>query len=379
MNVPFVDLRAQHAALREPIAKALADALDGMNLVLGPNVRAFETEFAWFCHADHAIGVGSGTDALYLALRACGLHEGDEVITVANTFFATVEAILLVGAVPVFVDVDPRTYTLDPTKLKAAIGKRTRAILPVHLYGQMADMDSIMEIAEAHGLAVIEDACQAHGATDRGRPAGSIGHAAAFSFYMSKNLGAYGEAGMVTTNSRAIADTIRLLRNHGSASKYEHRFVGINSRLDELQAAVLRIKLRHLEAWNGLRRQHARRYAELLAGTGVRLPIVREGAEHVFHLYVVGVDDRDRLRETLAELGIETGIHYPIPIHQQLAARGVGRIVGGLRVTEEASRQILSLPMFPELEDEQIRYVVECLRSRVDHNGPSLVQALQPN
>ena len=376
MNVPFVDLRAQHAAVREPVAKVLADALETMDLVLGPNVRAFEAEFAWYCQTEYAIGVGSGTDALYLALRACGIHPGDEVITVANTFFATIEAILLVGAIPVFVDVDPDTYTLDPSKLEPAIGKRTRAILPVHLYGQMADMGAIMDVAERHGLVVVEDACQAHGATDRGRRAGSIGHAAAFSFYMSKNLGAYGEAGMVTTNSRATAETVQLLRNHGSASKYEHRLVGINSRLDELQASVLRVKLRHLDDWNRSRQQHARRYAELLEGVEVRRPIVREGAEHVYHLYVVRVEDRDRIREALNDVGVSTGIHYPIPIHQQVAGRGIGRIVGGLAVTETIAQRILSLPMYPELDDEQIRYVAACLRSRVDHDWNSLVKVV---
>lgn len=376
MRVPLVDLRAQFATIRDPVIAEISDALDGMDLMLGPNVRAFETEFATYCHTANAVGVGSGTDALYLALRACGIGPGDEVITVANTFFATIEAILMVGAVPVYVDVDPQTYTLDPTKLEAAIGARTRAIVPVHLYGQMADMEAIMAVARRYGLAVVEDACQAHGASDQGHRAGSVGDAAAFSFYMSKNLGAYGEAGMVTTNSRTIVENIRRLRNHGSSAKYEHQEVGVNSRLDELQAAVLRIKLRHLDRWNALRRAHAQKYGELLAGSGVRLPAVRPGAQHVFHLYVVGVEERDRVHRVLSDLGIGLGIHYPIPCHQQAAATGIGRVSGDLRVTEQLAGQILSLPMYPELKSEQLSYVAECLRATA-HFEESASESLQ--
>lgn len=366
MRVPFVDLKAQYATIREPVIQSISDTFSGMNLLLGPNVRAFETEFATYCQVQHAIGVGSGTDALYLALRACGIGPGDEVITVSNTFFATAEAIWMIGAKPVFVDIDPATYTLDPSKLEAAIGPHTRAIVPVHLFGQMADMGAIMAVAERHGLAVVEDACQAHGATDQGRRAGSIGDAAAFSFYMSKNLGAYGEAGMVTTNSHAVAETVRRLRSHGSTAKYEHSEIGVNSRLDEIQAVVLRQKLPHLDQWNRLRQLHATRYSELLGPLGVGLPFVRADATHVFHLYVIRVENRDRVRETLGNLGVETGVHYPIPIHTQVAARGLGRIAGSLRVTEEYSRQILSLPMYPELSPEQLGYVVDCIRTSVN-------------
>jgi dTDP-4-amino-4,6-dideoxygalactose transaminase len=363
VQVPFVDLRAQYRAIKDDVLAALSEAIEGMELFLGPNVRAFEAEFASFCRSRFACGVGSGTDALYLALKACGVGPGDEVITVPYSFFATAEAICLLGAVPVFIDVDPDTYTMDPSRLRAAIGRRTRAIVPVHLYGQMADMDAIMEIARQHGLAVVEDACQAHGAEEHGRRAGSVGDAAAFSFYMSKNLGAYGEAGAVTTNSRSIAEAVRLLRDHGSARKYEHEELGINSRLDELQAAILRVKLPRLEAWNAKRREHADSYRRLLEDAGVSLPVVRGGATHVYHLFVVRLPERERVRQVLADRGISTGVHYPIPIHRQAAFQRNGcRIVGSLRVSETLSGEVLSLPMFSELEPPQIASVVACLR-----------------
>jgi len=362
IQVPFVDLRTQQAALHEEVLSAISDALQRMDLVLGPNVRAFEAEFAAFCRTRHAVGVGSGTDALQLALRACGIGPGDEVITASNSFVATAEAIVMIGAVPVFVDVDPDTLTLDPWKLEAAIGRKTRGIVPVHLYGQMADMDGIMAVARRHGLVVIEDACQAHGAEDRGVRAGGAGDAAAFSFYMSKNLGAYGEAGAVTTNSRAVADNVRMLRDHGSVKKYEHELIGVNSRLDELQAAVLRVKLPHLADYNELRRSHAEAYDEVLSEMGLALPVVRDGASHVFHLYVIQTDRRDAIKETLEYRGVATAIHYPIPIHLQPAFRGVGRIAGDLSVTEKSARRILSLPMYPELEPEQLRYTATCMR-----------------
>jgi dTDP-4-amino-4,6-dideoxygalactose transaminase len=364
-QVPFVDLRAQYQSLKEELQAALSDVLEGMDLMLGPNVRAFEAEFAAYCRARYAIGVANGTDALHLALRACGVAPGDEVITVSHSFFATVEAILQVGAVPVYVDVDPLTYTMNPALLETAISSRTRAILPVHLYGQLADMDAILAVARRHGLAVVEDACQAHGAEDRGRRAGSLGDAAAFSFYMSKNLGAYGDAGAVTTNSRAVAEQVRLLRDHGSAHKYEHVEVGLNSRLDEIQAAVLRTKLRHLDAWNERRVEHARTYDALLADLPVDRPVTRSGVGHVFHLYVIQADGRDRLREALSDRGIATGIHYPLPIHLQPAVAGAGRVSGDLRVTEAVASRILSLPIYAEIEGEQLSYVAACLRDHV--------------
>jgi dTDP-4-amino-4,6-dideoxygalactose transaminase len=361
-QVPFVDLKIQYRAIKEEVKTAISDALDSMELMLGPNVRAFEAEFAAYCQAQHAIGLASGTDALYLALRACGVRPDDEVITVSHSFFATAEAIMLLGAVPVFVDVDPATYTMDPGSLEAAIGPRTRAIVPVHLYGQMADMESIMAIARRHGLVVIEDACQAHGAELSGQRAGSVGDAAAFSFYMSKNLGAYGDAGAVTTNSRAVADQIRILRDHGSPTKYEHQEVGVNSRLSEIQAAILRIKLRYLDGWNTRRIAHAQAYGELLAGLPLELPVLRPGAKHVFHLYVVQLDNRERLRQELTDRAIGTGIHYPKPIHLQPAVQGFGRIAGDLSSTESLTGRILSLPMYPEMMPEHIHYVATCLR-----------------
>jgi dTDP-4-amino-4,6-dideoxygalactose transaminase len=363
MQVPFVDLKAQYRSIEAEVLAAISESLSGMELFLGPNVRAFEAEFAAYCRTRFAIGVGSGTDALYLALKACGVGPGDEVITVPYTFFATAEAIRMLGAIPVFVDVDPETYTLDPARLPGALTARTRAIVPVHLYGQMADMEAIMAFARQHGLVVVEDACQAHGATDRGLTAGSVGDAAAFSFYMSKNLGAYGEAGAVTTGSRAVAEAVRLLRDHGSAHKYEHQEFGINSRLDELQATILRIKLRRLEEWNERRRAHATSYRWLLEDLGLGLPTVRLGSTHVYHLYVVRTKDRERVRSVLADRGISTGVHYPIPIHRQVAFEsGIGRIAGDLSVSEALSEQVLSLPMYPELEAEQLASVAGCLR-----------------
>jgi dTDP-4-amino-4,6-dideoxygalactose transaminase len=363
MEIPFVDLKAQYATIRDEIVAGLDEALASMNLLLGPNVRAFEVEFAEYCQARYALGVANGTDALYLALKACGVGAGDEVITVSHSFIATAEAIVNLGAVPVYVDVDPETFTLDPSKLKPAITSKTRAIIPVHLYGQMADMDPIMEIARQYGLVVIEDACQAHGAEYKGRRAGSIGDAAAFSFYMGKNLGAYGDAGAITTNSKAVADHIRLLRDHGSRVKYEHDEMGINSRLDELQAVVLRVKLPYLDEWNAARRAHADAYRRLLEEAYVALPAEASYGKHVYHLFVVQSDDRDRVREMLGNHGISTGIHYPIPIHSQIASRSVGRVAGKMRVTDSLSGRILSIPMFAELTNEQIEFVATCLRN----------------
>jgi dTDP-4-amino-4,6-dideoxygalactose transaminase len=365
-QVPFVDLRAQYRRLRRQVLSAFDDALEGMQLFLGPNVRAFEDEFAAYCGVRHAVGVGSGTDALYLALRACGIRPGDEVITVAHTFIGTVEAIVQAGARPVFVDIDPDTYTLDPTGIEAALSPQTRAIVPVHLYGQMADMDPIMDLAQRHGLLVVEDACQAHGAEYKGRRAGSIGDAAAFSFYMSKNLGAYGEAGAVTTNSNSIAEMVARLRNHGSVSKYDHAELGVNSRLDELQAVVLRVKLNHLDEWVARRRQHAALYISLLRDAPVKLPVTRRESAHVYHLFVVQVDDRDRVRQGLEARSIGCDVHYPIPLHRQAACQNIGRVAGDLKVTELVAGRILSLPMFPELTKQQVQYVAASLLELVN-------------
>ncbi len=358
MNVPLVDLKAQYAPLKDDILARMAEALDGMHLFLGPNVQALEREFAGFCGVPHAVGVSDGTAALQLALRACGIGPGDEVITVSHTFIATAEAIALIGARPVFVDVDPVTYTLDPAQLEARVTPRTRAVIPVHLYGQCADMGPILEVARRHGLRVIEDACQAHGARYRRARAGSLGDLAAFSFYYSKNLGAYGEGGMVTTGDDELARRLRMLRDHGSPERYRHEVVGMNARLDEVQAAVLRAKLPHLERWNALRRANAAHYDSLLARLeAVIPPAAAPYAEPVYHLYVIRARDRDGLQAWLRERGIGTGIHYPVPCHLQPAFRYLGYRPGDLPATEQAAGEILSLPMYPELRAEQRVYV----------------------
>jgi len=362
MQIPLVDLKAQYQALKEEILEEIADTLEGMNLFLGKNVRALEEEFARYCGARFAIGVGSGTDALHLILRAMGIGLGDEVITVAHTFFATAEAIALAGATPVFVDIDPVTYTMDPSQIEGAITPRTKAIIPVHLYGQPADMDPILALAERHNLKVIEDACQAHGAYYKGKRAGTLGDAAAFSFYMTKNLGGYGEGGIVVTNNAELAKQVAMLRDHGSSEKYHHLALGVNGRLDEIQAAVLRVKLRHLDNWNSARRALARSYSRLLANSPVTTPIESPACQHVYHLYVIETSQRDQLQQWLRSKGVGTGIHYPIPIHEQPAFRRYGYRPGMLPVTEAKARRILSLPIYPELTQEQLEYVVHSIR-----------------
>lgn len=337
----------------------MAGVLNGMHLFLGPQLKAFEQEFAEFSQCAHGIGVSNGTDALELALRALGVQPGDEVITQPNSFIATAEAISATGATPVFVDVSEETATLDPALLEQAITPRTKAIIPVHLYGRPADMDAIMAVARRGGIAVIEDACQAHGALFQGHRAGSLGDLACFSFYFSKNLGAYGEGGAVTTNDAGLAERVRLYRDHGSRVRYEHEVIGRNARLDEMQAAILRIKLRHLDRWNEARRAHARRLNEELVTTSVQVPAL-DGPDicEVFHLYVVRHPQRDRLRDVLTEHGIATGIHYPRPIHLQPAYASLGYASGSFPVTERLAAQSLSLPMYAELTDEQIERIV---------------------
>jgi dTDP-4-amino-4,6-dideoxygalactose transaminase len=363
VNVPLVDLKAQYEPLREDILSRIATVLEGMQLFLGPNVHAFEEEFAAFQEVKHAVGVSDGTTALQLALTACEIGKGDEVITPSHTFIATVEAIALVGAVPVFVDVDQETCNIDVGQIEERITPHTRAVCPVHLYGQPADMDPVLAIAERHDLRVIEDASQAHGARYRGRRTGGLGHIAAFSFYFSKNLGAYGEAGMVTTNDEGLAKRVRMLRDHGSSRRYHHELVGANGRLDEIQAAVLRAKLPHLKEWNEERHANAAHYSELLSSVeGVLVPQVAEYAEHVYHLYVIRVPERDRLKDHLQRLGIGTGIHYPVPCHLQPAFVHCGPGRGSLPHTEKCVDEILSLPMYPELTAEQRNYVVDAIR-----------------
>jgi dTDP-3-amino-3,4,6-trideoxy-alpha-D-glucose transaminase len=361
MKVPFVDLHAQHEALRADIERAVSGLLDRGDFILGAEVERFERDYAAFIGTRHAIGVGTGLDAIALALRGFGIAAGDEVITPANTFIATVLAIIGTGATPVFVDVDPATYAVDPRAVAAAVTTRTRAIVPVHLYGQPVDLDGVMAVADRHHLLVIEDAAQAHGARYKGRRAGSVGHAAAFSFYPSKNLGAIGDGGMITTSDDAAAAKIRLLRNYGQRVKYYHSIPGTNSRLDTLQAAVLRIKLPHLDGWNSARRHHADGYAARLNGA-VRTPAAAADVEHVFHLYVIESGERDALQARLKARQIDTGIHYPVPAHLQDACTALGGKAGMFPVTEAAAARILSLPMYAELTDQQIDYVAEAVR-----------------
>jgi dTDP-4-amino-4,6-dideoxygalactose transaminase len=366
MNVPFVDLKGQGRQLLPEYEAALASVVERAAYVMGPDLRDFETAFAEFCACPYAVGVSSGTDALILAYKAAGVGPGDEVIVPANTFVATIEAVAHTGATPVLVDCLPDTANIDPSAVEAAVAERTKAVVPVHLFGQPADMDAVAAVAEKHGLTVIEDACQAHGATHKGRPAGSLGTIAAFSFYPGKNLGALGDGGAVTTADTQMAETVRILRNHGDKSKSEHVVVGYCFRLDNLQAAFLQIKLRHLPEWNKARRAAAKRYDQLLAGVaGVTPMIERPDVEAVYHLYVVQVDDRDAVRAKLDEAGIGTGVHYPTPIHMQPAYAHLGHKQGAFPVAERLSGRILSLPMFPEITPEQIDYVVERLAKAV--------------
>jgi dTDP-4-amino-4,6-dideoxygalactose transaminase len=365
LRVPFVDLVAQQRVLRpelEPVLRALLDEADWIE---GRELGAFEHELAELCEVGHAVGTDSGLAALELILRAAGVGPGDEVITTANTFIATVLAISHAGAWPVLVDVDPATATIDPDALEAAVGPRTRAIIAVHLYGHPADMDAVRRIADRHGLLVVEDACQAHGARYRGRRAGSLGDAAAFSFYPSKNLGAFGDGGAVVTGDPGLADVIRTLRDYGQRRKHRHVVKGFNHRLDTLQAAVLRVKLRHLDEWNAWRREHAAAYTALLQGGGVTTPRPADGVEPVWHLYVVEVDDRDRLREELAARGIQTGVHYPVPVHLQPAYADLGLKAGSFPHTERLAGRILSLPMYPELEPAAIERVADAVLEHV--------------
>lgn len=358
--IPLVDLRAQHAAIADEVRAAWDEALASMQLMLGPNCDAFEREFAAMCGASHAVGVANGTDAIHLALRALGVQSGDEVVTVSFTFFATIEAIRYLGARPVLVDVDDDMALMDIDAALGAIGPSTKALLPVHLFGRAVPLTRLV----ASGIPVVEDACQAHGAQlDTGGRVGSGGVAGAFSFYMSKNMGAYGEAGAVTTNDERLADKVRLLRNHGQRTRYESELIGYNARLDELQAAVLRIKLKRLLAWNDRRRVIARHYDELLRDAPVRRPPLPQGEETVFHLYVVRAPRRDALREHLTAQGIGTGVHYPIPCHLQVGGADLGWRKGSLPNTERLAEEVLSLPMYPEMTDAQVESVVDEVRA----------------
>ena len=362
MQIPLVDLRATLLPIQDELFKEFGAILERMHLFLGPNVQAFEAAFRAYCQVQHGVSVSSGTDALFAALRACDVGPGDEVIAPAHTFFATIEAIIHVGAIPVLVDVEPDTLTIDVDAVREAVTKATKAIVPVHLYGHPADMDPILQIAREYGLRVIEDAAQAHGARYKGRPCGSMGDAGCFSFYFTKNLGAFGEGGFITTADSTIAEKVRLLRHHGQVSKFEHAVVGHNLRMDELQAAVLGARLKVLEADNAGRRQAARDYDQGLATLPLELPGARRDAEHVYHQYVVRVDDRDGLRAFLKDRSIATAIHYPKAIHQQPAY--AGQLAGSdrLPVTDELIRKIVSLPMYPQLGGEDLRTIVTAIR-----------------
>lgn len=365
MPIPLVDLQAQYQTIKGDILAAIESVLEDMHLFLGPQMQAFEREFADYCDCGYGVGVSSGTDALVLALRACEIGEGDEVITVSNTFIATIEAIALVGAKPVFVDVDPVTYTMDCQQLDAALTSRTRAVLPVHLFGNSVDMQPVLDFAGKHGLVVIEDASQAHGTTYQGRKVGSLGDIGCFSLYYSKSLGAYGEAGICVTNDSTLADNMRLYRDHGSRVRYRHEILGTNARLDELQAAVLRVKLPYIERWNTARQEHARFYAEHLQGVVEAVPQTQAAGTHTYCYYVVQVDERDRVRQQLEQEGIATGIHYPVPAHLQPACAAYGYAQGMLPVTETLAQRILSLPMYPELTGEQLHTIVNAVKKSV--------------
>ena len=366
MEVLFLDLKEQNRRLKEEILTLWGEILDSASFVGGIHVSAFEKEFAEACSVKHAVAVNSGTDALRFIFLALDLKEGDEVITVPNTFIATTEAISQAGGRIVFVDIDPETYNIDPAKIESAITSKTKGIVPVHLYGQTADMDSIMTVAEKHGLWVVEDACQAHLAEYKGRKAGSIGIASGFSFYPGKNMGACGESGAVTTNDSAIADKVRMLRDHGQAKKYYHTVEGFNGRCDALQAAALRVKLKKLPQWNKARRQHAKRYDKLLEEVpSVTLPKVAEACFPVYHLYVIQIDKRDEIAAELNNRGIGIGLHYPVPLHLQKAYAHLDLPEGAFPVAEMYAKRLLSLPMFPELTEDQISYVCECIKEIV--------------
>jgi len=363
--VPFVDLRAQYRSIKPEIDAAVARVFETGEFVLGKEVAAFEEEFARYCDVRYAVGVNSGTSALHLALLAAGVGAGDDVITTPFTFVATAAAILQAGACPVFVDIEPGSYTINVDQIERAITSRTKAILPVHLYGQPADLDPILDIARRHGLVVIEDAAQAHGALYKGRPVGGIGHMACFSFYPGKNLGACGEGGAVTTNNADYDRTIRLLRDWGQETKYRHVLRGFNYRMDGIQGAILRVKLRRLEAWTTARRRRAAVYDRLLADTGAVTPSTMSYAGHVYHLYVIRTACRDAVRQALLQEGVQTGLHYPIPVHLQQCYADLGGRAGDFPCAEAAAREVLSLPMYPELEESDQFRIAQCIHAEL--------------
>lgn len=360
--IPFLNLKAQYAALQPQIEAAALGVLRSGRYVLGEEVTALEQEFAAYCGAKHAIAVNTGTSALHIALLAAGIKAGDEVITSPFTFVATAAAIRYIGARPVFVDIDPKTFTIDPSQIERAITRRTKAIVPVHLYGQMADMAPIMAIAAKHGLAVIEDACQAHGASYDGQGAGSMGVSGCFSFYPGKNLGACGEGGIVVTSDNEQARLMRMLRDWGQDRRYHHVLEGYNYRMDAIQGAILRVKLRELENWTEARRYRARIYGQLLAGGPVELPVEAAGRRHVWHIFAVRTRDRDQLQKFLANEGVETGLHYPVPVHLQPSYADLGHEPGDFPEAEAAANSVLSLPLYPELSIQEVEIISNLVR-----------------
>ena len=361
MKVSYFDLKTQYAGLRDEIREALDRVCQNASFILGEEVEKFERSFAELCGVKHCVGLNSGTSALHLALITAGIGAEDEVITTSNTFIATAEAICYTGAKPVFVDINPATGNLDPEEIERAITKQTRAIIPVHLYGRPADMEKINQIAKRHRLLVIEDACQAHGAKYNGKPVGGLGHAATFSFYPPKNLGAYGEGGALTTNDDEVANLARSLRTHGESSRYLHKYIGYNYRMDGFQAAVLNVKLKHLDEWTKKRQGHASVYREILSGAKIKFLEDSPESESVYHLFVVYVENRDQVRADLEKRGVETAVHYPVPIHLQEAFTHLGYKPGALPNTERACERVISMPVFPELTEEQVRYAASSL------------------
>ena len=366
IRVPFLDLNAHHAAFRGEFDRAIGEVIDSGAFAGGPFVEKFEADFAAYNHSQHAVGLGSGTEALWLALLACGIGPGDEVITVPSTFMATAEAITYCSARPVFVDVDQSTYTMDPVELEKAVTAKTKAVIPVHLFGQAADMDPILEFAREHDLFVIEDAAQAHGAEYKGRKVGALGDVGCFSFYPGKNLGAFGEAGAIVTDNVELQEKIRILRDHGQVRKYRHTMIGWNCRMDGIQAAVLSVKLQYLERGNLLRRVHALQYNRAFQGVEeVVTPFEAAYARHVYHIYAIRVQERDQVMWLLKEKGIQCGVHYPVPVHLQKAYRSLGYEAGALPTSEQTALEFISLPMFPQLTEEQIAMVVLSVREAV--------------
>jgi dTDP-4-amino-4,6-dideoxygalactose transaminase len=353
MSIPLLDLKAQYLTIKNEIDQAVLNVLDSAKFILGPEMKAFEDEMAAYCGVKEAVAVGNGTDALVLALKGLGIGKGDEVITSPFTFFASAETVAQVGATPVFVDIDPVTLNLDLNQLEAKITPRTKAIIPVHIFGQMVDVERVMEIAARHDLKVIEDSAQAIGAEYRGRKAGSIGHVGTFSFFPTKNLGAYGDAGMIVTNDEHLAAHLRMLRFHGCKTKYYHDEIGFNSRMDEIQAAILRVKFKYIDQWNQARREKAARYDELLAQAPLTLPGVDTNGKPVYHLYVLRSEKRDAIMEGLKKAGIASAIYYPVPLHLQRAFRDLGYKERDFPITEKACREAVAIPCYPELTDEQ--------------------------